>query len=402
MKLSCAKSAILISMCLYSITLQAQTFFEKLGDSITGGTASVNMRYRSELVNQDNALENANASTLRTRLTLSSAEFDGLSFLLEADNVSSIFSDDYDSLVLDEFRGNHSVVADPVGTEINQALIRFRPNENNVFTLGNQRIVHAGQRFVGGVAWRQNEQTFDAARWQHSGNNFSIDYSYMWNINRIFAGSRDSVQATNLRSDSHSAIASFNSDIGTFSTYLYALDFDNAAALSSLTLGVSYTGQFESLAINAAVGTQSDYGNNPVDYSAEHFTADIAYPVGPIQFLLGYEMLGSDNGNKSFATPLATLHAFQGWADLFLATPAAGLEDKYASMSGKIGTANLSATYHRFESDEGGIHYGNEWNLIANFPILPKVNGQLKYASYDAKSHAVDTDKLWFSLMLSF
>ena len=41
----------------------------------------------------------------------------------------------------------------------------------------------------------------------------------------------------------------------------------------------------------------------------------------------GYELLGSDGVTVAFSTPLATLHAFEGWADKFLATPAAGITD---------------------------------------------------------------------------
>jgi len=44
--------------------------------------------------------------------------------------------------------------------------------------------------------------------------------------------------------------------------------------------------------------------------------------------LVGYEVL-EGNGAIGFATPLATLHAFNGWADMFLTTPANGLKDLY-------------------------------------------------------------------------
>ena len=51
---------------------------------------------------------------------------------------------------------------------------------------GRQRIVHGSQRFVGGVAWRQNEQTYDALRLQPKLADWTIDYAYVWNVNRIF------------------------------------------------------------------------------------------------------------------------------------------------------------------------------------------------------------------------
>jgi len=57
---------------------------------------------------------------------------------------------------------------------------------------------------------------------------------------------------------------------------------------------------------------------------------------------------------QAFQTPLATLHAFQGWADKFLATPADGIEDLYVSIATKIHGANVSLIYHRFNPEVGG------------------------------------------------
>ena len=79
-------------------------------------------------------------------------------------------------------------------------------------------------------------------------------------------------------------------------------------------------------------------------------------------------MLGSD-GITGFATPLATLHAFQGWADKFLATPAAGIEDRYVRFNypfGKRGaftTIAATAVYHDYTADVGGAQFGDELNL---------------------------------------
>ena len=76
-------------------------------------------------------------------------------------------------------------------------------------------------------------------------------------------------------------------------------------------------------------------------------------------------MLGGD-GETSFQTPLATKHAFNGWADKFLlATPANGLVDAYLTATGKVAGIKLLATYHMFSSDEGGDDYGSELDLLA-------------------------------------
>ena len=47
------------------------------------------------------------------------------------------------------------MVADPDGTEINQALLRYDHTKGNA-VVGRQRINLDNQRFIGSVAWRQN------------------------------------------------------------------------------------------------------------------------------------------------------------------------------------------------------------------------------------------------------
>ena len=64
-------------------------------------------------------------------------------------------------------------------------------------------------------------------------------------------------------------------------------------------------------------------------------------------------------GTASFQMPLGTLHAFQGWADKFLATPAAGIEDTYVKLSypmGKRGAftnINAVAFFHDYTAEQG-------------------------------------------------
>jgi hypothetical protein len=371
-------------------------------NAIKNGTYKLNFRLRHEDVTQDNALRDASSDTLLTRLTLTSGKVHGLSGTLEVDNVSAIGSDHYDSFVLDEYRGRYSVIADPVGTEVNVAALGYELDAGNILSVGRQRIVHANQRFVGGVAWRQNEQTYDSFGYRRRAGALEIDYSYLWNVNRIFNGSVPSVQATDFDSDSHIVLAKYTQPWGSVSGFAYALDFANGAALSSLTYGASYAGKLGPVTVNATVAQQSDYGNNPLSYDAGFLSADAAINAGPVKLLAGYEVLGSDDGRVAFSTPLATLHLFQGWADMFLATPAAGIEDAYFTASGTVKGISWSASFHDYDSEEGGISYGKEWNVIANYSFNSMLSTQLKYASYDSASFAVDTDKLWLTLSLAF
>ena len=58
-----------------------ETLFDGLSKMVTDGKASVNFRYRFEYVDDDALDEEAEASLLRSRLTLASAEYKGVSAL---------------------------------------------------------------------------------------------------------------------------------------------------------------------------------------------------------------------------------------------------------------------------------------------------------------------------------
>ena len=70
-----------------------------------------------------------------------------------------------------------------------------------------------------------------------------------------------------------------------------------------------------------------------------------------VNLTLGYEVLGSDDGKKGFATPLATGHKFQGFADKFLTTPNDGVQDLYVGVA-RITSYNVCYTklLRKFES----------------------------------------------------
>ena len=128
---------------------------------VTEGTVNLDLRYRYEHVDQDNIGKHANASTLRSRLSLASADYQGFSVLSEFDNVSYIGDDDFNST--ENGKTQYPVVADPKGTQVNQLWLKYNYQKlSGIF--GRQRINYGRQRFIGGVAWRQNEQTYDGVR----------------------------------------------------------------------------------------------------------------------------------------------------------------------------------------------------------------------------------------------
>ena len=108
------------------------------------------------------------------------------------------------------------------------------------------------------------------------------------------------------------------------------------------------------MTVSAALARQSDYADNPLSYDAVYYSVQGVLTTGAFTFTGAYEVLGSDDGNAGFRTPVATLHKFQGWTDRFLATPAAGVRDTWFSVGGKVGNATITGVFHAFGADEGG------------------------------------------------
>ena len=136
-------------------------------------------------------------------------------------------------------------------------------------------------------------------------------------------------------------------------------------------------------------------------------------PIAPSPSPPGYELLGGDaRAGKSFQTPMATLHKFNGWADLFLTTPQTraygGLQDWYGGLAYRFDGVkalpglNAAVTYHRFDSDYGNVRYGDEWDASMGFKLTKHMNVLAKYADYSAKGFGVDTRKFWLQLEVAY
>ena len=366
--------------------------------AISEGKSSMNFRYRFEGVDQDGVNEDAAASTLRSRYTFVSGSTSGFSMGLETDYVSVIGPEDYNSTV--NGRSAYPVVADPDGFDLNQAYIKYNTGALAA-TFGRQRIALGDQRFVGGVAWRQNEQTYDAARFVYSpSQTLSLDYALIMNVNRIF-GPDDGAQPADWESESHLLTATKTlAGEHKVSAFAYLLDFQNGNGLpnSNATYGLSYVGSLAGIKVSAKVATQSDYADNPIDYDASMYSISLSKSFAGITGSAGFESLGSDNGVMGFRTPLATLHKFQGTADKFLVTPAGGVEDVFVGVAGRVGKLKLAATWHDLSAAETSEDYGSELDLVATLPVSKKTSVQLKYADFQSDGFATDTSKVWLTV----
>lgn len=391
--------SVIATFVLMGLSNQAQaSIHEGIDNMLSQGKASGVLRYRYEHVDQEGIAEKAHASTLLTRINYTTGALNGIKALLEVDNVTSIGSENYNSTV--NGMTDHAVVADPTGTEVNQANLQYN-NQHVSFILGKQRINLDDQRFIGGVAWRQNEQTFDGYRAIYKGSDkLKVDYSYVYNVNRIFG---EQSAASDLRGKLHLGNVSYQVSEKTAVTgFAYLLDFESALAISTRTLGMRVSGDVvDNVSYTLSYASQQDYGDNPKDFSVDYALAELKGQVGKVGWTVGYEALGSDNG-VGFTTPLATAHKFQGFADKFLGTPANGVVDWYVGIRGAVAGVKLGLTYHQFDSQKNDIQYGSEIDLTAAYKVSDKCKVLLKYAAYSADELATDSNKFWFMLSHTF
>ncbi|MGH8236582.1 MAG: alginate export family protein [Steroidobacteraceae bacterium] len=370
------------------------------------GELRFNFRYRFEHVDDDALADAAEASTLRSRFYYRSAGWRRWSALLEIDDVQSIGNDLYNSTR--NGATDLPLVADPEGTEINQATLQYSASRYSL-ALGRQRLNLDNQRFVGASAWRQNEQTFDALSARYRLPSTDISYSHAANVNRSL-GPNDGTPPADLRGRMHLLTVKQDARaLGSLTAFVYSLDFDNAAALSSRTLGLRWTGNYplvgELRALQAtAWARQSEAGDNPADFTSDYWQIELGLKLRAWSLALGRETLEGDPvlPDRSFQTPLATQHVFQGWADKFTTTPAAGIEDTYVALAGSSGDLKVQLVWHDFAAQAVERDYGEEWDASVSYLVAKRYELLLKVADYSSDGFSTDTTKLWLQLSASF
>ena len=379
-----------------------------LGEALTSGKAGVNVRARYEHVDQDNIAEKADAVTARLRLNYKTATWNGLTGFVEYDYVGHLLRDFNSGAGTSPDKGQYPVVADPKGADLNQLYFDYASSDDSKFRFGRQRILLDNQRFVGGVGWRQNEQTYDGLTFTTTTiSNTNLSYSYIGNVRRIF-GARVSAGRNNVDTHLLNAKVSIN-DSWTVTPYYYHIDNKDVAAFSTATAGARLVGNVKvgdaKVALVGELATQSDIANNPVSYDADYVHVSGLWSASNgLSLGLAYESLGGSTlPGMMFRTPLATLHAFQGWADKFLTTPPGGINDIYATAKYKAGTWNLTGVYHDFSAETGSVDYGKEFDLSAGTKLSENYSLLFKGAFFFGETGGIpDTNKFWIMFTANY
>lgn len=361
------------------------------------------LRMRYEGVQDDALARPADAATARLRLGLRITPAPGWTGLLEGEAVAG--NQRYNSGA--NGRAAYPAVIDPRGAELNQAWLGWK-GAHAAATLGRQRLLFDNQRWIGNVGWRQNEQTFDALALDLAPRkDLALRYAFLGRVHRV--NGDDALDPRNRERglSSHLLNAAWRHGKLQLTGYAYLHEDRDVATSSSATWGLRWTGsrplRAATLGWTLEAARQRDHANNTQRFSHAYWLLEPSVAMRGITARVGWEHLGG-TGMHALQTPLATLHAFNGWADKFLVTPPAGLEDRYLGLGANVGRERAGTrsawqlAWHDYRADTGGTHYGREWNASLSVPIAKGLSGLLKVADYRADGHARDTRKVWLQV----
>lgn len=416
-------------------------------EAITMGKPMTNFRLRYENVDQEGyqgttttakKLDTAQAWTLRSLIGWQTAPFNNFSFAVQLTDVHE-FTDDFNDRRDNQPEHNNGTgsasldkrqypnIVDAGYTDINQLYVDWTGIKDTKLRLGRQQLNLDNVRFIGDIGFRQNMQVFDGvsllnksipnteifaahfgkvrqittklrdgnidmvnAKYRISPTEALIGYGYFIDVANLGQnGGNPAAISTAAQggnglggsSDTPASAANINPSETDASSKTFGIRLDGAHAFNPTWKGL-YTAEY---------AKQDDYRGGSDLIEAHYFKlgGGVGYDTWSIR--IDHEKLSSNDGKYAFQTPLGTNHLFQGWADVFLATPRQGMEDTFVTVAGSVQKAKFYAEYHVFKSDEDfqslggklGNKYGTELDLSVTYPFTKEITGKLEYANFN-------------------
>lgn len=396
---------------------------DTIAEALAASKPIVESSLRSETVDQQGFANTAEALTWRNRLGLQSGEFHGFKAIVEIDSVIAPI-EKYNSTL--NGKTQYPNVVDPAVTEINRAQIAWTPTATTTLTAGRQRIILDDARFIGNVGWRQDEQTFDAVRLDTTLWKVKLTAAYLGRVNRIVADAKD----WNSNSYVLNASYSFNEALKVtafdytlrFSTAAkapVAADITNARLSSVATQGLRVYGNSwlssVKLGYVAQYAEQEPAGENPASFELSNsmLEANATWDIFTVK--LNYESL-EGNGVQGFVTPLGTVHAFEGFADVFAATGGNktfpdGIDDFNVTLTLAGHTQpwapwfmnpTLTVIYHDMTTNRLERPIGKEWDAVLTAGLTKNLSLMLKYADFERASPTMPASRTKTWIMLQY
>jgi len=379
----------------------------------------------------------ANALTARTKLKVTGKLLgvDGLTASVGIISVNNFGSNEYNwntSANYDSYfptLKKYATVMDPQKAILSNAEITYKVGDT-VLHAGRGQVNLDNQRFIGTVGWRQLERSYDTLYIANNSiKNLSVLAAWVYG----YQGVTDSKTT-----DTNSVLLNA---AYTVAQSLKITAYDYMLANIHDTYGLALTGKLNMDAVKlnyrAEYAAQNDptmeihkHGADTIDpltglwrtkqVDASYYNLDLGANISGVlaginyEFLSGTDMNDISGVNKTFTTPLATGHKFNGWADMFLATPNGGLIDANVRLGYKAkGFGKLLAVYHEFNADKNMLDtnglrtddLGSEIDVVYvnKIPGVNNLTGLLKYADYSkAKVAGYDHDKQIFWAQLDY
>jgi len=379
-------------------------------DILSNIKANGELRTRYEFVD-DGSIASKDAKALTNRLLLGvKADLfgtSGFSTYAEFINVShGSLVDDY----APESAG-YALVADPVNNRLTQAYIDYKAG-NTLIRGGRQMLNIDNQRFVGAVGWRQMPQTFEGFSITNTDiDKLTLKGSYLTRrlgiIDALTGDTKSVLLHAGYKYNKSIKLTAYGYLIGNIGdTYGIRLDGKTSANEVKINYSLEYANQNDaSMRVNSGDFKQqvdADYINADLGLKYKGFIAGAAYEV------LGEAANATDS--HGFTTPFATLHKFNGWADVFLGRTATGNANGLEDLSLKVGYASKEfgkalAIYHEFDAETGAnSDLGDELDLlyVTKIPSIKGLSAMAKASFYNAGDAGNDVTKYWLMLDYKF
>ena len=394
----------LLALLVATGTLQAQE--ASVVDALTKGKASLDLRTRYEHVDDSVSAKSADAVTNRLVLTYTSARWNDISLTAQFENVAVLGETRHFVPQTGYGSSTHATIVDQPLSGLNQLFVEWKG-----LKVGRQVVNLDNQRFIGSVGWRQNDQTF-------TGLTYALDTRYVG----LTLGHLTQAQLiTGLTKPINGELANVDVKVipqGHIRAFYYAFDEQVKAgtALATATgtstansvkhAGARIDGDAWKLFYDVSAVKQDRYKDATTAGTLE---ADYRYLGLGFRFTKDHSLqVAKETLEPGFKTPYATLHAWNGWVDRFLATPAKGLEDTFATYKGKVGAWTFEASHHTYKAETDGTAYGKEWNALVGYQVNKTWSLLAKAGTYTGDTASApgalskDTKKVWFQSLLKF
>ena len=396
---------------------------DTIADALTASKPILESSARLEHVQQQGFADKAEALTWRNRLGFQSGDFHNVKLLVEFENITAL-TGDYNSTL--NGKTGFPTVLDPEVTELNRAQLVWTPTAETTFTFGRQRMILDDSRFIGNVGWRQDEQTMDAVRVDTTLFRVKLTAAYLGRINRVVADAKD------WQSNSYILNASYSfSEALKFTAFDYAFKFSSAATAPTLAdianakissvsttglraYGSDWVSAFK-LGYVAQYATEKNAGLNPAVFTLHETMLEGNATYDIYTFKVNYEAL-EGNGSVGFVTPLGTVHAFEGFADVFSATGGNktfvnGIHDLNFGLTVAGHTKpwapyflnpTLTVIYHDLKTDRLDTPIGKEWDAVLTAGITKNLSVMLKYADFERADPTMPASRTKTWIMLQY